>query len=125
MNFKTIITISIATFSSTTLTLANLSAQANPGPVLNYNSPSVVKDVTLFSRGINRGQLFESDEGVADLRAVGFDNRASAIRVNNDKKWRFYKDKNFQGEFIEVGPKDTRRHLGNFNNKISSFKSVK
>jgi Beta/Gamma crystallin/Mannan-binding protein len=83
-----------------------------------------IADVTLFSRGLNQGQSFESNVGVADLSAVGFNDKASSIAINNGQKWRFYKDKNFQGEFIEVGPEDTLSHLGNLNNQISSFKSV-
>jgi hypothetical protein len=125
MNFKAIITVGLATLSGATLTLAHLSAQAQPKPVLNRNSPGVVKDVTLFSKSINRGQSFESNRGVADLSAVGFDDKAAAIQVNNGQKWRFYKDKNFQGEFIEIGPDEARGNLGKFTRQISSFKSVK
>jgi Mannan-binding protein/Beta/Gamma crystallin len=86
---------------------------------------SPIADVTLFSKVHGRGQSFDSSVGVADLSAVGFNDKASSIAVNNGQKWRFYKDKDFQGEFIEVGPEDTRSRLGNFNNQISSFKSVK
>ncbi len=82
-------------------------------------------DVTLFSNNNGRGQSFDSNVGVADLSAVGFNDKASSIAVNNGQKWRFYKDKNFQGEFIEIGPKDSRSHLGSLNRQISSFKSVK
>jgi Beta/Gamma crystallin len=126
MNFKAIITVGLATLSAT-LVLTDLSAQAQlkPKRILNRDSPGVVKDVTLFSKSINRGQSFESNKGVADLQAVGFDNRAAAIQVNNGQKWRFYKDKNFQGEFIEIGPNEGRGNLGKFTRQISSFKSVK
>jgi hypothetical protein len=64
MNFKAIITVGLATLSGATL-IAHLPAQAKPA--LNHNYPGVVKDVTLFSKGINRGQSFESNKGVADL----------------------------------------------------------
>jgi hypothetical protein len=84
-----------------------------------------ISDVTLFSKSDGRGQSFDSNVGVADLSAVGFNDKASSIAVNNGQKWRFYQDKNFQGEFIEVGPEDTRSNLGSLNNQISSFKSVK
>ena len=86
---------------------------------------SPLPDVTLFSKGINQGKSFDSNVKVADLSAVGFDNKASAIVVNNSQKWRFYQDKNFKGEFIDVGPKSTKVNLGKLNNQISSFKSVK
>ena len=126
MNFKAIVTVGLATLiSGATLTLTHLSAQAKPKPVLNQNSPGVVKDVALFSKGINQGQSFKSNGKVADLTTVGFNDRASSIKVSNGKKWRFYKDKNFQGEFIEVGPNESRVNLGKLNKQISSFKSVK
>ena len=86
---------------------------------------SPLPDVTLFSHGINQGQSFDSNVAVADLSTVGFNDRASSIVVNNGQKWRFYKDKNFQGPFIEVGPESTQDNLGSLNNQISSFKSVK
>ena len=86
---------------------------------------SPVTDVTLFSGNYGRGQSLDSNIGVADLSTVGFNDRASSIAVNNGQKWRFYKDKDFQGEFIEVGPNSTSNHLGNLNRQISSFKSVK
>jgi hypothetical protein len=86
---------------------------------------SALPDVTLFSKGLNQGQSFDSNVGVADLSAFGFNDKALSIAVNNGQKWRFYKDKDFQGEFIEVGPEATSNNLGNFNNQISSFKSLK
>jgi hypothetical protein len=84
-----------------------------------------IADVTLFSKSDGRGQSFDSNVGVADLSAVGFNDKASSIAVNNGQKWRFYKDRDFQGEFIEVGPEATSNSLGNLNNQISSFQSVK
>ena len=124
MNFKAVITVGLATLSGATLTLTHLSAQAQTKPVLNQNYSGGVKEVTLFSKGINRGQSFESNRDVADLSVVGFDSKASAVQVNSGRKWRFYKDKNFQGEFIEIGPKESR-DLGRFTRQISSFKAVK
>lgn len=123
MNFKAIVAIGIVTLGGTTLTLINRSAQAHPQ--LTPNSPGVVKDVILWTKGINEGVPFKSNSAIRDLSKVGFDNKASAIAVNNGQKWRFYKDKNFQGEFIEIGPDEARSNLGKFNNQISSFKSVK
>jgi hypothetical protein len=147
MNFKTLVTVCLAT-----LTLAQLStpAQANPSRNDNYSSPAQtnsvrplkstlaqsnsvrtrksatgVKEVVLFSQGMNRGKSFGSNEGVADLSKVGFDNKAVAIQVNNSQKWRFYTGKNFSGQFVEIGPEEGRGFLGKFNRKISSFKSVK
>jgi Beta/Gamma crystallin len=100
----------------TILTLAKASAQTQPS--------GVVKDVTLWSKPNRQGALFESNKGVPDLGQVGFDNKASSIAVNNGQKWRFYQDKNFKGEFIEIGPDESRGNLGKLNNQVSSFKSV-
>jgi hypothetical protein len=125
MNFKAIITVGLATLSGATLAITHLSTPVQAKPTLKYNSPGAVTDVILFSQGINRGKLFKSDKAVADLSAVGFNNRATAIQVNNSQKWRFYTGKNFTGKFIEIGPNEGRGYLGNFASKISSFKSVK
>lgn len=100
----------------TILTLAQASAQTQPS--------GVVKDVTLWSKPNRQGASFESNKGVPDLSQVGFDNKASSIAVNNGQKWRFYKDKNFKGEFIEIGSDEFRGNLGKLNNQVSSFKSI-
>jgi hypothetical protein len=84
-----------------------------------------VTDVILWDVRIGTGTSFESNKGVADLSTVGFDKKASSIQVTNGQKWRFYKEKNFQGQFIEIGPNEARGSIGNFDNQISSFKSVK
>ena len=117
---KKLTTLAFLTVTSaigTILTVSNISAQMQPS--------RVVKDVTLWSKPNRQGTTFESNQGVPDLSQVGFDNRASSIAVNNGQKWRFYKDKNFKGEFIEIGSDEFRGNLGKFNNQISSFKSVK
>jgi hypothetical protein len=123
MNFKAIITVGIVTLSGATLALTHLSTQAQAQS--KYNRSNGIKDVTLFSKGMNKGRAFASDKGVADLSTVGFDDKAVAIQVNNGQKWRFYVDKNFQGEFIEIGPEEGRGFIGKFTRRISSFKSVK
>ena len=117
---KKLTTLAFLTVTSaigTILTVSNISAQMQPS--------RVVKDVTLWSKPNRQGTTFESNQGVPDLSQVGFDNRASSIAVNNGQKWRFYKDKNFKGEFIEIGSDEFRGNLGALNNQISSFKSVK
>jgi hypothetical protein len=106
----------VTLFSGNILTTTTASAQ--------YKLAGAVKDVTLWSKKNRQGSSFESDKGVPDLSQVGFDDKASSIAVNNGQKWRFYKDKNFQGEFIEIGPNDFSGHLGHLNNQVSSFKSV-
>jgi hypothetical protein len=100
---------------------AQTPAQTQPQPVLNRESNGVVKDVTLKAAD---GKEFESNVGVADLSAVGFDNKAVFAAVNNGQTWRFYKDKNFQGESIDIGPDEARGFLGNLDRQISSFKAI-
>ena len=94
---------------------------AQTQPVLNRESNGVVKDVTLKAAD---GREFESNVGVADLSAVGFDNKAVFAAINNGQTWRFYKDKNFQGESIDIGPDEARGFLGNLDRQISSFKAI-
>jgi Beta/Gamma crystallin len=108
--------LTVASLGGTILTIANVSAQSK--------SSGSIKDVTLWSKANLKGSSFESDKGVPDLHQVGFDNKASSIAVNNGQKWRFYKDKDFQGEFVEIGPNQSRGNLGMLNNQVSSFKSV-
>jgi Beta/Gamma crystallin len=108
--------LTVTSVSGTILTVTNVSAQTQPS--------GTVKDVTLWD-GVNRqGASFESNQGVADLSKVGFNNTASSIAVNNGQKWRFYKDKNFKGPFIEIGPDEFRGNIGDLNNQVSSFKSI-
>ena len=84
-----------------------------------------VKDVTLWDRTNHRGVSFDSNSAVADLSLRGFDDRASSIAVNNDQTWRFYRHKNFQGSFIEIGPGESREDIGRLNNRVSSFRVVR
>jgi Beta/Gamma crystallin len=108
--------LTIASLGGAILTQTNVFAQ-------NDRSEGV-KDVTLYSKANLKGATFKSDQGVPDLSQVGFDNKASSVAVNNAQKWRFYKDPNFQGEFIEIEPNQSRGNLGMLNNQVSSFKSV-
>ncbi len=109
--------LTIGSFGGTMLVIANVSAQNKPS--------QVVKDVTLWDGNNRQGASFESNNAVADLSKVGFNDKASSIAVNNGQKWRFYKDKNFKGEFIEIGPDESRGNIGKLNNQVSSFKSIK
>jgi Beta/Gamma crystallin len=108
--------LTVASLGGAILTQTNVFAQ-------NERSGGV-KDVTLYSKPNRQGASFKSDQGVPNLKAVGFDNKASSIAVNNAQKWRFYKNPNFHGEFIEIGPNQSRGNLGMLNNQVSSFKSV-
>jgi hypothetical protein len=99
--------LTVTSVAGAMLTISNASAQ-NAG---------AVKDVVLKDRA---GRVFSSNDGVADLGKVGFDNRAVAASVNNNVAWRFYEDKNFKGEFVQIQPKQAR-NLGKLANKVSSF----
>ena len=104
--------------------LAALSAGLMVGTIQQTNVLAQgVPDVILWDHKIGRGASFETNEAVPDLGK--FNNRASAIQVNNGQKWRFYEDKNFTGAFIEIGPDEARGNLGWFNNRVSSLKAVR
>lgn len=109
--------LTVASVGGTILAVANVSAQTKPS--------GAVKDVTLWDGTNRHGASFKSNEAVKDLSKFGFDNKASSIAVNNGQKWRFYKDKNFKGEFVEIGPDEFRGNLGRLNNQVSSFRSVR
>lgn len=106
--------LTVTSVGGTILAVKNVSAQ--------NTASRRVKDVTLWDRTNHRGVSFDSNTAVADLSLRGFDDRASSITVNNDQTWRFYRDKNFQGSFIEIGPGESRENLGRLNNRVSSFK---
>ena len=113
----TLALLSVTSITGTMLIIANVSAQ----PQQQGN----VKDVTLWDKSNRKGAKFDSSEAVADLSRVGFDNKASSAAINNGQKWRFYADKNFKGDFVEIGADQTRNSLGKLNNRVSSFKAVR
>lgn len=101
--------LTVASVGGGMLVVANVSAQTK--------SSGVVKDVTIWEGNNRHGASFASNKGVADLSLVGFDNKASSIAVNNGQKWRFYQDKNFKGQFVEIGPDEFRGNIGRLNNQ--------
>ncbi|MEI1375470.1 beta/gamma crystallin-related protein [Nostoc sp. UHCC 0926] len=110
--------------------LAVLIASSIGGFAIHHTSVSAqssqtVTDVTLWDQQIGKGASFDTNNAVADLTKFGFNNKASAIQVNNGQKWRFYAEKNFRGEYIDVGPDEARGNLGKLNNRISSLKSIR
>jgi Beta/Gamma crystallin len=109
--------LTMTSVSGAILIVPNVSAQTQPS--------GTVKDVTLWDKPNRQGVSFESNNAVPDLSKVGFDNKASSIAVNNGQKWRFYKDKNFKGPFIEIGPDEFRGNIGKLDRQVSSFRSVK
>ncbi len=109
--------LTMTSVSGAILIVPNVSAQTQPS--------GTVKDVTLWDKPNRQGVSFESNNAVPDLSKVGFDNRASSIAVNNGQKWRFYKDKNFKGPFIEIEPDEFRGNIGKLDRQVSSFRSVK
>ena len=88
-------------------------------------SAQTVPDVTLWDQQIGKGASFKTNQAVADLSKVGFNDKASAIQVNNGQKWRFYAGKNFTGEYIDVGPDQAVGNIGRLNNKVSSLKAIR
>ena len=104
----------LTSVAGTTLTLSEASARPR-------RNSRALKEVTLRDR--DRRGSFGSNNGVADLSKVGFDNRADFVEINGSVAWRFYTGKNFKGRSTVVKP-NTGRSLGRFANKISSFCAV-
>ncbi|WP_310483182.1 beta/gamma crystallin-related protein [Chamaesiphon sp. VAR_48_metabat_403] len=106
--------LSVTSITGSMLIIANVSAQKS--------QPQGA--VTLWTDSNLQGTTFNRSVSVPDLSQFGFDNKASSIAVINGQKWRFYEGKNFQGRSLQMGPKQSIRNLGPFNDRISSFKSV-
>ncbi len=112
----TVALLALTSVAGTMLTISDVSAQSR-------SSRGGVKDVTLQDRDGNKRRSFRSNNGIADLSKVGFDNRADFVQINDSKPWRFYTGKNFTGRYTVVKPQSARL-LGRFANKVSSFCSV-
>jgi hypothetical protein len=81
-------------------------------------------DVTLHSDSGQKGRTLETNKGIANLGKYGFNNITSSVAVTNNQVWRFYSDANFQGKYIDVGPDEARDLPREFNDRISSLKSI-
>ena len=108
---------------STLLMLAQGKKKSQGG----YNNPdlgsSVSAPLVTISEGNDQsGAQFGSNKAVADLSKYGFNDRARSISVTG--VWRFYRDKNFKGPFIEAGSDEARSNLGKLDRQISSFRPV-
>jgi hypothetical protein len=85
----------------------------------------VVGDVTLWSAPSVSGSSLDVNSKVADLSTLGFANITSSIQVNNGQTWRFYTDKNFQGQYFDVGPDTGLGSLpSNIDNNIESLQAI-
>ncbi len=107
--------------------LAVLSVSLISGFAIHQTSVSAqtAPDVTLWDQQIGQGASFKTNNAVADLSKLGFDNKASAIQVNNGQTWRFYAGKNFTGEYVDVSPNEAVGNIGPLNNKVSSLKAIR
>lgn len=81
-------------------------------------------DVTLHSNSGQKGRTLETNKGIANLGKYGFNDITSSVAVTNDQVWRFYSDANFKGKYIDVGPDEARDLPREFNDRISSLKSI-
>ena len=106
----------VTSVAGSMLTISDASARPR-------RSRRTVKDITLQDRDRKPTDSFKSNNGVADLSKVGFDNRTDFVENNSGVAWRFYDRKNFKGQSTEVGP-NTGRSVGRLRNKISSFCAV-
>ncbi len=93
------------------LVLATLGAQA-------------MAQITLYPGEGWRGRPIALNGSVRDLRAVGFDDRASSVVVERGR-WEVCEHPNFQGEcrILRRGSYDSLRGMG-LNNSISSIRAV-
>ena len=89
---------------------------------------AVIGDVTLFSQpGASVGvpESVQINNPVADLSTLNFANITSSVAVNNGQTWRFYTDKNYQGDYFDVGPDTALGNLpSNIDNNIESLKAL-
>jgi hypothetical protein len=82
----------------------------------------VVRTVTLYSGQRFQGRSFGTNNSIANLGAVNFDNITSSIQVQSGT-WRFYTGRNFRGNFIEL---ESETGLGSIrlDNQISSLRRI-
>jgi hypothetical protein len=59
-----------------------------------------------------------------DLVKQGFNDEISSITNNTQKTWAFYINANYSGSTFSLKPGERSGGLGNFNNQISSLRSV-
>jgi hypothetical protein len=95
----------------------------SPETAASYSGGSSLADVTLSTVSNAEGDMFETNEAVADLSQVNFNDSTAFISVTNGQTWRFYEDANFQGDYIDVGP-DEARFVGDFGLEISSLQAI-
>ncbi|MBW4616637.1 MAG: peptidase inhibitor family I36 protein [Desmonostoc vinosum HA7617-LM4] len=75
--------------------------------------------------GINfqgRGITFSRGDG--NLVNNNFNNVTSSIIITGNERWRFYKNANFRGPFITLGPGRYRTLARGVNNSISSLRRL-
>jgi hypothetical protein len=76
--------------------------------------------LTLFEHADFGGQTFDVNDEVADLGPVGFNDRASSIRIGGGR-WQVCTDSYFKGR-CQIINGDVRRMDNTFNDKISSVR---
>lgn len=83
-----------------------------------------IAQITLYPGEGWRGRPIALNNSVRDLRAVGFDDRASSVVVEHGR-WEVCEHPNFQGEcrILRHGSYDSLRGMG-LNNSISSIRAV-
>jgi hypothetical protein len=75
--------------------------------------------IVLYSRGGFGGRTLGLDGDIADLRRVGFNDRASSLRVNWGV-WEVCRDVNFGGRCVRIDR--SVADLGRFDDEISSVR---
>ncbi|MDZ8235969.1 MAG: beta/gamma crystallin-related protein [Nostoc sp. ChiQUE01a] len=81
-------------------------------------------NVSIF-RGANfQGGGITFSRSDANLANNNFNNATSSIIITGNQRWRFYKNANFSGPSITLGPGRYRRVASSVNDSISSLKRI-
>ncbi|MDP1533312.1 MAG: beta/gamma crystallin-related protein, partial [Rubrivivax sp.] len=94
--------------------------QAPPAP-----PPVLVGQISLYEADGYQGRNHTSEAAVADMRRVGFDDRASSVVVRGNQAWEVCEDLSFSGRCVLLQPGDypSLSAMG-MNNRITSMRMV-
>ena len=85
--------------------------------------PALGAEITFYERDGFRGRSFTADQSVQNFANIGFNDRASSLRIEGGY-WIFCSDANFNGECLTFGPGDYPTLSWGLNNRISSGRRV-
>ncbi|MEH2258678.1 peptidase inhibitor family I36 protein [Nostoc sp.] len=91
---------------------------------LNEKSAATVQGGILVYTGPNFGGSRRDVQATRNLGSVGLNNVISSIRNNTRKTWVFYTGINNSGRSFSLRAGQSVSRLGNFDNQISSLRSI-